>query len=165
MSEKIKKDKGEIKQEANQDGVLSGFNLPAYQLSFLRRVLGTERLGAEDAKVRNHFVFEFLVPLLEKIDVSVAEIRDKYAQRNPATGQIKVTEKGQIDYGENDAVSFKEFNDLMGKNVFVPIENRDVFLHIFDLFLNTKYLMNEEETVIFQQIVETFKAVQFEPKK
>lgn len=144
-----------------ETGTLSGFNLPAYQLSFFRRTLGMERLGAEDAKVRNHFVHNFLVPLLEKIDLKVAEIRDKYAERNPATGQIKLNEQGEIDYGANNTVSFNEFNDLMSETVFVPIEERDVFLHIFDLFLNTKYQMNEEETVIYQQIVETLKAVQF----
>lgn len=142
-----------------EKGQLSGFSLPAYQLSFLRRVLGMEKLPPEDAKVRNHFVFELLVPALEKIDVRVAEIRDKYAQRNTATGQIKVTDKGEIDYGENATVSFNEFNDLMGESVFIPLENKDVFMHCFSLFLNTKYGMNEEETVIYQQIVETFKAV------
>lgn len=145
--------------EKKPEAQLSGFNLPAYQLSFFRRVLGMERLEAEDAKVRNHFVFEFLVPLLEKIDKRVGEIRDKYAERNPATGQIKTTDRGEIDYGDNAKVSFEAFNDLMGESVFVPIENRDVFLHVFDIFLKTKYQMNEEETVIYQQIVETLKAV------
>lgn len=150
--------------EKKNEGQLSGFALPAYQLSFFRRVLGVEKLSAEDAKVRNHFVFNFLVPLLEAIDKRVGEIRDKYAERNPATGQIKVSPEGGIQYGENSKVSFEAFNDLMGETVFVPIEEREVFLHIFDLFLNTKYAMNEEETVIYQQIVETLKAVEF-PKK
>lgn len=150
--------KPKTKEEA-PEAQLSGFKIPAYQLSFFRRTLGMEKLGTEDAKVRNHFVFNTLVPLLEKIDKDVAEIRDQYAERNPATGQIKITEKGEIDYGDNAKVSFEKFNDLMGESVFVPIEEPQVFMHIFDLFLNTKYQMNEEETTIFQEIVETLKAV------
>lgn len=152
MAEKNKK------EEKVEQGQLSGFNLPAYQLTFFRRVLGMERLGAEDAKVRNHFVFEFLVPILNKIDVQVGEIRDKYAMRN-ANGSIKVTEDGAIDYGENDKVSFKAFNNLMEENVFVPIENQEVFRHIFDLFSNTKYQMNEEETTMFNDIVNVLKVI------
>lgn len=160
MSENTNKTKGEIKQDEKN---LSGFYLPAYQVVFLRKVLGTERLPKDDAQVRNHFVFNILVPVLNKIDLKIAEIRDKYATRLP-NGQVKVNPETGIDYGENSEVSFRAFDDLMKEKVFIHIEDMSLFGHIFGIFFNTNYPMGEEDTTIYNEIVEVLKAVE-NPKK
>lgn len=147
------------KKVVKNTGELSALVLKGFELVFFRRHLGLERVVPEMAKMRNDYLFNVLVPALNEQDIKIAETRNKYAKRLPS-GQLKTLEDGMIDYGDDKQLARNEFEKIIGENVILPVHNKEEFATIRSIFNGLKQELNEDETIIYLEVVKKLNAVE-----
>ena len=140
-------------------GELSALVLKGFELVFFRRHLGLEKVVPEMAKVRNDYIFNILVPALNDQDIRIAGTRNKYAKKT-ASGQLRTLENGMIDYGEDTQVARAEFEAIIGENVILPVNNKEEFATVRGIFQALKQELNEDETIIYLEVVKKLNAVE-----
>jgi len=153
-------------KQAKVKSKLSAVVLQGYEVVFLRKHLGMERVVPDLGKERGEYITKVLSPILEGIDEKVNALREASALRLPS-GQFKTNDLGEIQYGtpEQTHAIREQFAEIIKGDIIIPIENQTIFLNMRDIWRNLKQELNEEDTGMYLQVLEKLNSVEIETVK